>query len=100
GEKLLATARLPNVGPGRWHNLKLRFEGSAITGLVDGTTVLSATDALYERGMAGLLAGGEKAKLSTPYFDNLLIKGVNAAVPKPSRAAPGQSPIYKSSAKR
>jgi galactosylceramidase len=94
GEKVLATARLPNVGPGRWHNLKLRFQGSAITGLVDGKTVLSATDALYERGMAGLLAAAEKTKLSTPYFDNVLVTGVNASAPRPSTAARSQSPIY------
>ncbi len=93
---MLATAKLANVGPNKWYNVKLRFEGSAITGLVDGRPVVSATDKLYERGMAGLLAGGGK-KLSTPYFDNVLIKGVNAPLPKPTSATPGQSPIYKSS---
>ena len=44
---------------------------------------------------AGLLAGGEKQKLSRPYFDNVLIKGINAPVPKPSQALPSQSPICK-----
>ena len=95
GEKALGTIRLSNIKPGRWYNLKLRFKDSAITGLVDGREVLSATDTLYSQGMAGLLGGGEKQKLSTPYFDNVLIKGINAPVPKPSQASPGQLPIYK-----
>jgi hypothetical protein len=97
GEKVLATAQLPDISVGQWHNLKLRFEGSIITGLVDGKAVVHATDALYSRGMAGLLAGGDKKKLGTPYFDDVLIKAVNAAVPHPSPAAPEQSPIYVSS---
>ena len=100
GEKVLATAKLTNVGPNKWYNLKLRFQGSALTGLVDGRPVVSATDKLYERGMAGLLGSGEKTKLSTPYFDNVLVKGVNAPAPRPSKPAPGQSPIYGISALR
>jgi galactosylceramidase len=61
---------------------------------VDDQPVLSATNNVYARGMAGLRAGAEKKKLSTPYFDNLLIKPINGSVPKPSSAASGQSPIY------
>jgi galactosylceramidase len=95
GEKVLGTVPLPSVGSNQWHNLKLRFEGSTITGLVDGKPVLSATDTLYSHGMAGLMAGPQdKKKLSMPYFDNVLIKAVNGPVPKPSSPAPGQSPIY------
>jgi galactosylceramidase len=94
GEKELGAVQLPDIGPNQWHNLKLRFDGTAITGFVDDKPVLTATDTLYIRGMAGLMAGGDKKKLSTPYFDNVLIKGVNAAVPKPAAARPGQSPIY------
>ena len=94
GEKVLATVQLPNLGPSQWRNLRLRFQGSAITGLVDGNPVLNATDNLYARGMVGLLAGGDKKKLSTPYFDNLLVKGIDAPVPDPASAIPGQSPIY------
>jgi galactosylceramidase len=44
--------------------------------------------------MAGLRAGEGNKKLSTPYFDNVLINALNAAVPSPSSAMPGQSPIY------
>ena len=95
GEKVLGTVHVPGIASGQWHNLKLRFEGTSITALVDDKPVLSATDNLYSHGMAGLLAGGgEKNKLSTPWFDNLLIKSVNAPTPKPTALTPGQSPIY------
>jgi galactosylceramidase len=94
GPKELGAVKLPNIGPNQWHNLKLRFEGTNITGFVDDKPVLNATDNVYGRGMAGLRAGDDKKKLSTPYFDNLLINGINAPVPKPSSAAPGQSPMY------
>jgi galactosylceramidase len=41
-----------------------------------------------------LRAGSGRKNLSTPYFDNLLIKGLNDPMPKPTAAIPGQSPIY------
>lgn len=94
GPKELGVVQLPNIGSNQWHNLKLRFDGTIITGFVDDQPVLSATNNVYARGMAGLRAGAEKKKLSTPYFDNLLIKPINGSVPKPSSAASGQSPIY------
>jgi galactosylceramidase len=94
GEKVLGNIQLPKIGPDQWHNLKLRFEGSAITGLVDGMPMLKATDALYSRGMAGLLTGRVGEKLSTSYFDNVLINPLNAPLPDPSKAMPGQSAIY------
>ena len=94
GEKILAQFQVPNIAANQWHNLKLCFEGPTITGFVDGKQVIKVNDSLYDSGMAGLLAGAGK-KLSTPYFDNLIIQGINAAKPKPSPQAPGQSPIYK-----
>lgn len=94
GEKVLGAIRLANIKPDQWHNLKLRFDGAAITALVDGKPVLSVTDKLYSQGMAGLLAGSFEKKLSTPYFDDLLIKGLNSPMPAPTSTAPGQSPIY------
>ncbi|MDL2309570.1 hypothetical protein LJC39_00375 [Parabacteroides sp. OttesenSCG-928-B22] len=94
GEKVLATIQLPNVKAQQWYNLKLRFEGSSITGFIDGKQVLQATDNLYEQGMAGILTGAEKERLSTPYFDNLLINEVNGKTPQPSKAGKGQTPIY------
>ena len=95
GEKELGSIQLTNIAPNQWHNLKLRFEGTKITALVDDKPVLNATDTLYSHGMAGLRAGGGKTKLSTPYFDNVLINAVNAPIPKPSTAALGRTPIYK-----
>ena len=73
GEKVLGSARIPGIHAKDWHKLKLRFNGSTITGFVDGKTVLRATDTLYSRGMVGLMTGGGK-KLSMSYFDNLLIR--------------------------
>ncbi len=94
GPKELGTVQLPNIRPDQWHNLKLRFEGTNITGFVDDKPVLTATDNVYGRGMAGLRAGEDKNKLCTPYFDNLLIKAINAPVPNPSQPLPAQSPMY------
>jgi galactosylceramidase len=96
GEKVLATVQLSDIAPNQWHTLKLRFEGSSITGFVDEKTVLNVSDALYARGLVGLLAGGGK-KQSTPFFDKLLVKPLNAAAPAPSSAIPGQMPLYPSS---
>ena len=92
GEKVLGIFRLSNIRPNQWHNLKLRFDGSTITGLIDGRPVLSVTDTLYAHGMAGLLTGTDQKKLSMPYFDNVLIKGLNTPAPKPTSAAPGEVP--------
>lgn len=94
GEKVLGSIRIPNVGPNQWHNLKIRFEGSTITGWIDNQKVLSVSDKLYKNGMDGLLAGGQEQKLSTPYFDNLKIDNGNASVPDPNSVVPRQSPIY------
>jgi len=94
GEKALASVRLPSVRANQWHNLKLRFQDSEIIGLIDGKSVLRASDSLYTHGMAGLLAGGGRKSLSTPWFDNLLIKGVGSSDPKAATFAPGQFPLY------
>ena len=73
GERVLASTRISGIHAKEWHKLKLRFNGSTITGFVDGKTVLRATDTFYSRGMVGLMTGGGK-KLSMSYFDNLLIR--------------------------
>lgn len=97
GEKVLAVAQVPGVGAKRWHNLKLQFKGTAITGYVDGKPVLAATDGLYGKGMAGLMAGAHTEKLDMPYFDNVTVNPVNGPLPKPSTALPGQGPMYRRS---
>ena len=94
GEQNLGVAQIANIGPDQWHNLKLRFEGSTITGFVDGNQVVTANDSTYSHGMAGLRAGSNKTNLSTPYFDNLLINTVNGPAPEPSQALPGQTALY------
>jgi galactosylceramidase len=93
-EQVLRTVQLPNIGPNQWHKLQLRFDGPVITGFIDAALVLSATDAQYSHGMAGLMAGGDERRLSMPYFDNVLIKDANDPTPAPSPGAPGQTPIY------
>ena len=94
GEKILGTVQLPKLSFNQWHNLKLRFTGSTISALVDARPVLTATNNLYTHGMAGLMAGGDKKKLCTPYFDNVMIKAPNTPDPNPTPSTTGQSPIY------
>jgi galactosylceramidase len=95
GELVLGEASVAAVKAARWLKAAVRFEGAKITALVDGKVVLAAHSPLYERGMAGLLAGGDKTRLSMPYFDNLLIKPVGGRTPSPSRPGIGQTPIYR-----
>lgn len=94
GELVLGEAAVPAVKAGRWIKIGLRFEGAKVTGLVDGKAVLTADSPLYQRGMAGLLAGGDKTRLSRPWFDNVLVKPVGARTPTPAAAGKGQTPIY------
>jgi galactosylceramidase len=93
GEKVLARAAL---GPGAdgWHTLKLRFSGTSIRGYVDGKPVVEATDALYGKGMAGLLAGPAQSGLSMPYYRDVVVNRVDGALPAPTAALPGQAPLY------
>ena len=93
GEKNLGTIRLPGTKPNTWHSVKLRFDGTSITGFVDGNLVLRTTDRLYSHGVAGLIVGGGET-FSMPYFDNFIVKGLNTPIPRPSISAPGQLPIY------
>jgi galactosylceramidase len=94
GAKELDVVTLADVVAKSWHRLTLRFEGTTITGLVDGKQVLSATDAVYGRGMAGLLAGAGKTRMSTPYFDDVLVRRVGDAMPGATPALVGQRPMY------
>jgi galactosylceramidase len=91
----LATGTAANIAGNQWHNVKLQFSGDLITGFVDGARVLSATNNLHSRGMAGLVAGSDTRIRNTACFDNLLINSVGAAAPKPTVFAENQSPIYK-----
>lgn len=95
GEKVLGEIKLSGISHRQWHQLKLRFSGSDISASVDGNQVIKVTDVTYTHGMAGLIAGGGK-KLSTPYYDNLLINELSGSVPKPTLPVEGIQPLYKS----
>ncbi len=97
GERVLGSGQVPGIRPDQWHNVALRLQGATITALVDGKIVFTATDSHYARGMAGLMAGAWKQKVSTSSFDNVLVAAVGAPAPAPSAPAPGQTPIYRSS---
>ena len=94
GERVLGTTHLDGVAPGAWHSLKLQFSGSSITGLVDGKPVLTATDTLYDHGMAGVLAVQTDGKTSQPYYDNFSVAPVGGRVPPSIGPLPGQLPLY------
>jgi galactosylceramidase len=91
----LATGMAANIAGNQWHNVKLQFSGSTLTGFVDRTQVLTATDTSLASGMAGLVTGGENDSRNTAMFDNLIINTVNGPVPKPTEFAQDANPIYK-----
>ena len=93
GEKILATAHI-DASPGQWRRLTLQFEGTHLTGQIDGKTVVTADDPLYATGMAGLLATTSGRTVSTPYFDAFSVTAPNAPPPASSSPLPGQKPIY------
>jgi len=94
GEKVLARAPLAGAAADRWHTLKLQFSGTRIRGYVDGKPVVEATDALYGKGMAGLLAGPAQAGLSMPYYRDVVVNRVDGALPPPTKRLPGQASLY------
>ena len=73
GEYTLAETTVAGLSSCQWHNLRLRFEGDSITGYVDGREVVKAESDHYTHGMAGLIAPLQEKKVSTPYFDNLIV---------------------------
>ena len=91
----LATGMAANVAGNQWHNVKLRFTGTTITGLVDDVQVLTATNNLYATGMAGLVTGGENNARNTALFDNLLVNTPGGPKPQPIVFAQDQYPLYK-----
>ncbi len=94
GEKVLARATLAGVAADRWHTLKLQFSGTRLRGYVDGKPVVEAVDALYGKGMAGLLAGPATSGLSMPYYRDVVVNRVDGALPPPTKPLPGQAPMY------
>jgi len=94
GEKLLAAAHLPQPAAGTWHALRLSMQGTTLRGFVDGKLVLTATDALYPRGMAGLLSGADDHAMNMPFFDSFAIMPVNAQKSNATTALSKATPIY------
>jgi len=93
GEKQMFGGTIANFDVKQWHNVKLQFAGSVITGYVDGAAVLCATNNMFSRGMAGLVTGDRKTR-NTACFDNLLINAVGAPTPAPTVFAASQTPMY------
>ena len=91
---LLATGRVSGVTGRQWHNVKLRFTGSTIVGLVDGAPVLHASDTTYARGMAGLVTGGDADSRNSACFGNLAVNAVGAPLPKAAVVAADRQPMY------
>lgn len=92
GELVLARARVDSVSPCSWHRLCLRFEGERITAIIDNNAVMTATSQYGSHGMAGLMAMKDTAKVSTPYFDNVVVRPLSgSAAFKP---LPKIEPLY------
>ena len=79
---------------GQWHNVKLRFQGSTITGFIENKQVCSVSNTTYTKGMVGLVTGDPSGTRNTAMFDNLLVNTVNGAVPQPTVFAQDSTPPY------
>ncbi|WP_229068220.1 polysaccharide lyase family 1 protein [Actinoplanes sp. DH11] len=75
----LATA---TVGAGTWHTLALEVRGTALTGYVDGSALLRATDTAYSSGRIGLVTSYAAAS-----FDDVTVD-TTAPGPGPSSPSP------------
>jgi hypothetical protein len=91
----LAAGKAANVAGNQWHNVKLRFSGTTISGYVDDVRVLTVSDPLYASGMAGLVTGGENNARNTAFFDNLIVNAVGAPKPPPTVFPQDIKPLYK-----
>jgi galactosylceramidase len=92
GEDQVADGVAGQFDAKQWHNLKLRFVGSTITGFVDGAPVLSVTNQFFARGMVGLVTGDSETR-NTACFDNLTVNSPGADTPSPTPLA-NIPPIY------
>jgi galactosylceramidase len=93
-DRQLAVANVPNWKWNQWHNVKLQFSGSSITGFVDGVQVIRAEDKSFDHGLGGLITGGEGSGRNTAMFDELIINHVNGAKPALTVFSQQNSPIY------
>lgn len=93
GEYVLDEADFKGLSACSWHNLKMVFEGDAITGYVDGVPAVKANDSRYGKGMAGLIAPLHESRISTPYFDNLRITPLGRTKAN-TTPLPSVNPLY------
>lgn len=91
---LLATGKASGIAASQWHNLKLRFSGSSITGFVDKIQILTSSDTTFSEGMTGLVAGSKNKTNNTAMFDNLLIKPLQGIPPGPTVFSEKVYPMY------
>jgi galactosylceramidase len=100
-DQQLAAGTVPNFKKDAWHNVKLRFVGTKMTMLVDNAAVVNADSQSLpqnqqsERGLAGLITGGDGDARNSALFDNLLINTVNGRPVAPTIFAVDGHPIYK-----
>ena len=97
GKVTLASGTVKDVDICEWHNLKLQFKASEISGFVDSNRIFTVSDKLFSHGMVGLITDGGDGR-STAYFTNLLINKADAAAPKDATCKMDALPIYRSSA--
>jgi galactosylceramidase len=69
---------------GSWHNVKLQFSGSTITGYIENKSVCTSPNASFAKGMAALATGDPSGSRTSAYFDNLIINTVNGPAPTPT----------------
>src|SRR6185295_4942300 len=79
GVATLASAPLA-VSTGTTYTLTLSASGSSLTGAVNGSALVSATDSTFSSGRAGLIAS-----FASAVFDNVLV--TDSAAPVPSGSA-------------
>ncbi|MEV4416628.1 pectate lyase [Catellatospora sp. NPDC049609] len=89
GVTTLATAAVP-VSPGTWYTLRLDAFGSALTGFVNGSQLVAATDAAFSSGKIGLMSSYASAS-----FDDVTVNDTagpgGPSSPPPSSAPPSPS---------
>ncbi|GAB4048181.1 pectate lyase family protein [Catellatospora paridis] len=91
GTTTLASAPV-SVSTGTWYTLALRVSGSQLTGSVNGTALVSASDTTFATGRIGLVASYTSA-----LFDDVTVESGTGTPPSPS-ASPGPSPSASPSA--
>lgn len=99
-DRQLAVGAAKNWKGNAWHNLKLRFEGRKITLLIDNEQAITMENTIFDRGLAGLITGGERNARNTALFDNLLINRVNGGAVPPTVYPQDGDPLYISSSEQ